>query len=180
MLLVGVAMLGTGRKEGFIFLGIGGFFLLDDIFWIPGFHMGNLWPVVLIIIGVSIIMSRRRSDSNPKRDNHDADFFEDTAIFGGSERSFTSKNFQGGKVTSVFGGSDINFEDAELGAREVVIDQFCLFGGNAFRVPKDWTVINESFVIFGGFGDKRGNGDRDPEKILRIKGSVIFGGSEIK
>ena len=179
MILIGVAMLVTGKREGLIFLGIGGIFILNDIFYLPHWHMGNLWPVILIIIGVSLFISRRnQSQANDNED--DADFFNDTAIFGGSERSFSSKNFKGGKVTSVFGGSDVNFQDAELGQREVIIDQFVMFGGNAFRVPDDWTVINESFVIFGGFGDKRRNADRDPNKILRIKGTVIFGGGEIK
>jgi hypothetical protein len=66
---------------------------------------------------------------------------------------------------------------------EIVIDILCIFGGNDIKVPRDWTIINESFVIFGGFKDKRPMATSISEasrKVLRIKGSVIFGGAEIK
>lgn len=178
--LVGGSMLVTGRREGFVFLAIGGLFLLPDLFDVPRFRFREIWPVILIIIGISIVL-RRRDSSHRGLDVVDEDFFEDTAIFGGSEKSFTSQNFQGGKITSVFGGSDIDFSNAKLADGEVVLDIFCLFGGNNFRVPNDWTVINESFVIFGGYSDKRINlAENDPSKVLRIKGSVIFGGAEVK
>ena len=93
LILVGGAMVATGRREGFIPMGIGGVFLLDDIFWIPGFHIGNLWPVILIIVGISIFLKRRR-DEDLEDIEKDSDFFEDMAIFGGSERSFSSKNLK--------------------------------------------------------------------------------------
>lgn len=179
LIVVGVAMLITRRREGFIFLAIGGVFILNDIFYLPHFHMGNLWPIVLIIIGISLFM-RRREYQNDASNSDDPDFFNETAIFGGSERSFSAKNFKGGKVTSIFGGSDISFINADIQEGGAVIDQFCMFGGNAFSVPNDWTVINESFVIFGGFGDKRRDAERNPDKVLRIKGTVIFGGGEVK
>jgi predicted membrane protein len=182
LIIIGGAMLVTGRKEGFIFLAIGGFFILPDIFYWPHFHFRDWWPVVLIVIGVVIVL-RRRAPIERQPGESDNDFIDDTAIFGGSDRSFTSQNFKGGKITSIFGGSEINFSGAEIADEEAVLDVFCLFGGNAFTVPNDWTVINESFVIFGGYGDKRSkssNATRDPKKVLRIKGSVIFGGSEVK
>ena len=180
MVLIGGAMLVTGRREGLIFLAIGALFLVNDIFYLPHFHIRDWWPVILIIVGLAIFIKRREVDHDADTDPEDRDFFTDTAIFGGSEREFTSPNFKGGKVTSIFGGSDIDFRNAQLGKEEVIIDQFCMFGGSAFRVPDDWTVINDCFVLFGGFGDKRANEKRDPNKVLRIKGTIIFGGGEIK
>lgn len=186
LILIGGAMLVTGRKEGFLFLGIGGFFLLPEVFEflnLPRFRIRDWWPVVLIIIGISIVLRRR--DSRDKRNGEiDDDYLDDTSIFGGSEKSFTSQNFKGGKVTAIFGGSQIDFSAAKLSEeQDVVLDVFVMFGGNEFRIPNDWTVINDSFVIFGGFSDNRPQSavsQSDPKKVLRIKGFVMFGGAEVK
>lgn len=182
MVVVGGAMLITGRREGIIFLAIGVLFLLPEIFYLPRFRMRDWWPLVLIIIGGSIVL-RRKGHVIRSGGDIDEDFIEDTSIFGGSETSFNSKNFKGGKITSVFGGSKIDFSESEMSEEGAVLDMFCLFGGNELVIPNDWTVVNESFVIFGGYADKRSRSateQNDPKKLLKIKGSVIFGGSEVK
>ncbi|MEP5613582.1 MAG: DUF5668 domain-containing protein [Cyclobacteriaceae bacterium] len=182
MVIVGGAMLITGRRDGFIFLAIGALFLMPDIFDIPRFRMRDWWPVILIAIGLSIVL-RRKGHSIRTGGDIDEDFIEDTSIFGGSETSFNSKNFKGGRITSVFGGSKIDFSESKMSEEGAVIDMFCLFGGNELVFPNDWTVVNESFVIFGGYADKRSRSateQNDPKKLLKIRGSVIFGGSEVK
>lgn len=181
-LVIGGSMIVTGRREGLIFFFIGGFFLLPEFFYWPQFNLRTWWPAILIAVGVSIILRRRDHVKRAPGDLTD-DYIEDTSIFGGSEKSFSSQNFKGGKITSVFGGSEINFSGAKMHGDEIILDIFCLFGGNGLIVPNDWTVINESFVIFGGFADKRPKVSYEsgaPKKVLRIKGSVIFGGAEVK
>lgn len=179
-ILVGGAMLGTGRREGTVFLLIGGFFLLPDIIDIPRIRLRDWWPAILIVVGVTMILRRKNYDASGI-DEDNRDFFNNTSIFGGSNKAFTSQNFQGGKVTSVFGGSEIDFADASLGQEEVILDVFCLFGGNNIRVPNDWTIVNDSFVLLGGYNDERkASAERDPNKVLRIKGSIIFGGMDVK
>ena len=180
LILIGGSMLVTGRREGLIFLFIGGFFLLPDILYLPHFRMRDWWPVILIVIGVVIVLRRKDYHSKAMLED-DRDFFNNTSIFGGSNKIFTSKNFLGGKLTSVFGGSDVDFTETELGQEEVILDVFCLFGGNNIRVPNNWTVLNDSFVLFGGYNDeRRAFAEQDPKKILRIKGSIIFGGMDVK
>ncbi len=181
-IIIGVSMLATRRREGFLFLGIGVFFLIPDIFYLPDFRIRDWWPIILIAVGISIVL-RRRDDLSKKKRSESDDYIENTSIFGGSETSYASQRLQGGKITSIFGGSEVDLTRAQMEGEEIIIDIFCFFGGSGFKVPNDWTVINESFVIFGGFSDKRpianevGEG---PQKVLRIKGSVIFGGAEIK
>ncbi len=178
VIVIGASMIITGRKEGFIFLIIGAFFLIDEIFYIPDLRFRDWWPLILVAVGASIIF-RRKDILNRGSENSD-DFLDDSSVFGGSEKSFTSRNFKGGRITAVFGGSEINFSKAELSEENAVMDLFCMFGGASFIVPDDWTVINESFVMFGGYSDNRSTAQRDPSKVLRIKGSVVFGGAEIK
>lgn len=180
--VIGGSMLVTGRREGLVFLAIGSVFLLPDIFHFPHFRMRDWWPLILIIIGLSIFFRRRNYAVKQPGDTND-EFFSDTSIFGGSEKTITSKNLKGGKITSIFGGSELNLKGVELGQKEVMIDYLCLFGGNEIIIPNDWTVVNEMFVIFGGFSDKRAKVsgvDQDPEKVIRLKGLVMFGGSEVR
>lgn len=179
IVIIGLSMIFTGRKEGFIFLLIGGFFLADEIFYIPDLRFRDWWPLILVALGVSIII-RRRDKAHLGINTIGDDYLEDSAIFGGSEKSFTSKQFKGGKITAIFGGSEISFAHADLVDSNVILDIFCMFGGVSLVVPNDWTVINESFVVFGGYSDNRPSSDRNPEKVLRIKGSVVFGGAEIE
>lgn len=184
LVLIGTGMLISKRREGAVFLGLGTLFLLPDILWDfnidISFSIGDWWPLFLVAAGAIIIL-RRRSYIDREVMEGDNGYLEDTSIFGGSDKSFSSDAFKGGKITAVFGGSSIDLSGARMDGNEAIIDYFTLFGGNEIRIPADWTVINESYVIFGGYEDKRRSGEvPDPNKVLRIKGSVIFGGCTIK
>lgn len=180
--IVGGAMLITGRREGFVFFGIGVLFLLPDLFDIPRIRVRDWWPAILIVLGLSIFL-RRRGHSSSELGSASDDFIDATSIFGGSEKTINSQQLKGGRITSIFGGSELNMRDVKLGQKEVVIDYLCIFGGNELIVPNDWTVVNDTFVLFGGYSDKRlkdSGLQSDPEKILRIKGLILFGGSEVR
>ncbi len=190
LIVIGVAMLSTGKKNGYIFIGIGAITLIPHIFsgvyWLQ-FDLRDLWPLILIAIGVSIFLKKKDSrigGSFSKAGVQDDEYIEEVNIFGGSERYITSRNFKGGKVTSIFGGSNINFIDADLSPDNAVIDAFSLFGGCTFIVPSDWNVVIDSTNIFGGYTNKRHfhsvESPINQEKVLVIKGTAIFGGGEIK
>ncbi|MBC8486450.1 MAG: hypothetical protein H8D45_10470 [Bacteroidetes bacterium] len=174
------------RVTGFILIAIGAFFLLPEIFDLPYNFRRNFWPILLIVVGVFIIfrhgLGRRQPDFRQMEEN-DAEFIDEFNIFSGSERKISIKNFKGGKITSIFGGSEIDLTDAELSSGTNVIELFYMFGGSSLTVPNDWTVINKVTSILGGFSDKRSvstSGQNDPKKTLILKGFVMFGGGEIK
>lgn len=180
--IAGGGMLASGRKEGLVFIAIGAFFVLPDIMDFPRFRMRDWWPLILIAIGLSIFLRRRSGYDRPATQMSD-EYFEDTSIFGGSEKAITSQNLKGGKINAVFGGSELNMRDVKLGQKAVTIDYLCIFGGNEIIVPNDWTIVNETFVIFGGFSDNRAKisgVSPDPEKIVKLKGVILFGGTELR
>ena len=48
-------------------------------------------------------------------------------------------------------------------------------------VPSNWTVQSEAVTIFGGMEDKRTVAEgENRDKLLLIKGTVLFGGIDIK
>ncbi|MGL1886541.1 MAG: cell wall-active antibiotics response protein [Reichenbachiella sp.] len=182
LILVGGFQLVSGKREGFILMSIGGLFLLNDIFYLPEFRIRDWWPLILIAVGISIFMKKRKKII-PEDGIKNEDYLDSTNVFGGSQSTIQSENFKGGNITSVFGGSEISLANVNLTDGEVMVNVFCMFGGSSIIIPADWTIVNNSFVMFGGIEDNRPQSiqeSSDPKKILRINGSVIFGGLEIK
>lgn len=104
-----------------------------------------------------------------------------TAILGGIKKNIISKNFRGGEIVSVFGGSELNLSQSDL-QRPAVLEATQIFGGTTLIVPPHWEVKSEIVAILGGFDDKRPmpvNG-YDPNKVLVLKGTSLFGGLNIK
>ena len=74
-------------------------------------------------------------------------------------------------------------ENCELAPGKNELDLFIMFGGYEIRVPQDWNIIVDVVPLFGGFSDKRikdPNRVYEDDKVLVIKGLVLFGGGEIK
>ena len=178
LIVIGIVGISLGRREGFVPLIIGGLFIfIYDIMGLYYFHFRDLWPLALVLVGIALLMRHRRKhniDSNsPELDG--------MALFGGVEKQVTSQAFNGGNVTAVFGGINVDLRPAALAEGQNVIDLFTMFGGAEFRVPADWTInISRLTVLFGSFEDKRSSTTQtDPNKVLYIKGLILFGGGEV-
>ncbi|MFT7020739.1 MAG: putative membrane protein [Cyclobacteriaceae bacterium] len=101
-------------------------------------------------------------------------------IFGGGNQIVSSPSLQGGRITSIFGGSEVDLRQskAESGA---IIEVTTIFGGSDITVPPDWKIKNQVTAILGGFEDKRTNISHDDDApVIVIKGLTLFGGGEIK
>ena len=188
MLLIAIGLVITigssgGKMSGIIVMAVGAFFLIPHIFR-ETFDINMFWPSIFIIIGVIFIFSRRRGwNSVSTATQVGDDYIDFVHVFSGGERKIVSDNFRGGKVTAIFGGSEIDLTKARLapGKSELEID--CIFGGTTIIVPDDWNVKIEVVPVLGGFGDSRKlNPGRvvDTSKQLVIKGAVVFGGGEVK
>lgn len=188
------------RNNSWIILSaIGVFFLLDK--FIPGLTLAPFfWPILIIAAGILFILrpSGMRENNwgfnnyNKNQGNWQAygsstgtdtnDFLNIHSVFSGVQRSVLSKNFQGGKVSCVFGGAEIDLTQADLNG-SVDLRMEAVFGGIKLIVPAHWQVINQIDGIFHGVDDKR----RAPagaydniNKTLVLKGSAVFGGIEIR
>ncbi len=186
MILIVIGLYKLARRDytpAIILISIGLFFLID----IPDNMKDNFWPALIVVVGLSFILGRsRKHRRNPFDDfnnvtSNSTDFIDETAIFGGRNISVVSDNFQGGKITAIFGGSKINLRYAKP-VEGCTIDVVTIFGGTKIIVPEDWNVKIDVAPIFGGFEDKRGYSvisRTGTGKIVVIKGSCIFGGGEL-
>lgn len=187
MILVAIGLFNLLKREltaAIIFLAIGGYFMLPDLFPYADIDfIFKLWPLLLVLLGASLFLRKRRTPNFLTSKVGDNDVIDEVNVFGGGVSQIKSENFKGGKITAVFGGSEISLEQCKLSPEGAVIDLVAVFGGTKIVIPRDWNVKTEITAIFGGFTDKRtflSEHAYDPSKTLIIKGVTIFGGGELK
>lgn len=183
LILIGLFLLisDENRKVGGILVAIGLVLVIDDWFRVD-VSIWDLWPVALIFLGLYIISRRNVStDDFDTNSSEDTDFIEDTAVFSGGDKVITTRNFKGGHLTAIFGGSNIDLTTSSLSPQSANVEVLYIFGGSKIRVPKEWNVELRVTSIFGGLSDKRAIKDYDSgvEEKLYIKGLILFGGAEI-
>lgn len=108
------------------------------------------------------------------------DFIDATTVFGSIHKNILSKNFKGGDITVFMGGAEINLSQADIqGTASIDITQ--IMGGTKIIVPSNWEIRSQLTSVFGNIEDKRQNiTNYDPNKVLIIDGSSVFGGIEIR
>jgi len=186
LIVIGVVLLASKQNKGpgIVLVLIGGFFLALD-FVDSSYYLHRIfWPSLIILVGIMFLFRGRRTHffDGEQEEFSDQDLIDDTTIFGGGQKVITSQNFQGGKITSIFGGSTIDLSQAQLSKGMNVIDIVSIFGGSKLIVPRDWDIHLEVTAIFGGYSDKRRADPHiinDPSKKLIVKGVAIFGGGEL-
>lgn len=207
LILVGIY---SGFKHNFknnswiIIIGVGMFFLVSE--FIPNLGLEPLfWPLVIIGLGLVFILRPRNSGwLNFKKDiqytqwknvpdtsaQHQTDiastdsndYLMVRSVFSGVVKKVVSKNFQGGHISCVFGGAEIDLTQADFSG-QILLKLEAVFGGIKLIVPPHWAIQNEIEGVFHGVDDKRRfNPDAaiNPGKVLVLKGSAVFGGIEIK
>ncbi len=207
LILVGIY---SGFKHQFrnnswiILIAIGGFFLFDR--FIPELGLERyFWPVLIIVIGVIFILRPKKFGRINESSNEtsstfnvgynpaslqpydsatlsDNDYLIINSIFSGVNRTIVSKDFKGGKISCVFGGTNVDLTRADIQG-EAILKFEIIFGGVKLIVPPHFTVINEIDGVFHGVDDKRkysASTSSSPDKKLILRGSVVFGGIEIK
>jgi predicted membrane protein len=101
-------------------------------------------------------------------------------IFGNVKKLVYSKNFKGGDIVSIFGGSEINLTHADFNGN-IAIEMVQIFGGAKLIVPPHWQIRSEMVAVFGGIEDKRApQNSYDEEKVVILSGTTFFGGIEIR
>ncbi|MBK9098447.1 MAG: hypothetical protein IPM14_10115 [bacterium] len=189
MMVIGLFVLVNTEKKflGGILTGIGALFLIPKIFPEVDYDGGIIFPIFFIILGIYIILKKRKVDASPEISSDTSkinrDRIDDVSIFGGGTKIISSNNFQGGNITAIFGGSEINLINCQLAEGENVLDVLCVFGGTTIILPKEWDVVINVTSILGGFSNKAIRNPSvviDQSRTLHIKGLALFGGGEVK
>lgn len=188
LLLVGIVILINSKDSlfGIILVILGGVGLTARYFDTSYREIfSEYWPVLLILLGLHTIFknfgdSKSNKIETIEDDNKAIDIF---SFLGDKSKFVKSKNFIGGKTTTILSELTIDFKESSLSEGKNELDCFTLFGSTRLFIPSDWQVIIKTTTIFGGFDDQRGKlmeQSEQNEKTLVIKGLVLFGGGSIK
>ena len=185
LILIGVLQLlnrHTAKGGPVVLIVIGTFFLLDEFTYID-FDFGDLFPLLIAVIGGKLIWDavRRRPRGQPLLEDPDATIHA-FAMMAGVKRQSTSPDFRGGSANVIMGGVEIDLRNAPVkDGQEVLIDAFAMWGGVAITIPTNWRVVGEVLPIMGGFEDNTSRTSAAASgPILRVRGTAIMGAIEVK
>jgi predicted membrane protein len=189
LIIAGVLNLTTqrGRIIGTLLIAFGAVLQLHEL-GIARFSWGVIWGLVWIAAGVLVLwgsLEARKRQPAPESGGDPRTRLNEVAIFGGVERRITTQDFQGGTVTAIFGGVELDMSEAGMQKDEATLEVNAIFGGVEIRVPNEWQVISRGAPVFGGYVDKtrirRTEAPADTtRKMLVLTGAAIFGGVEIR
>jgi predicted membrane protein len=169
-----------GRGGGRIFgaaVALIGLVMLFNRAGIVWFSLGDLWPLLLILLGASLML---KSTGRNNKAESTSEYVNGTAILGGIEQRNSSLYFKGGSVSGILGGHDIDLRQADIpDGEEAVLEVFAFMGGVEVKVPDDWTVVLDGSAFLGGF-ESKAMGDGSGRKKLTIRGQAILGGVEVR
>ncbi|WP_296620357.1 DUF5668 domain-containing protein [Marivirga sp.] len=187
---------GASNGFGVFMILLGSFFLVRREHLIPAEYYDYLLPAGIIMVGLYLIFSRSSKFRSSKIDSEkefeanvgvsdakivESDYIKAEAVFASVQRRLITKDFKGGKITTAFGGADIDLSKADI-KESAVLDVEVIFGGLKLIIPPHWEVQADVSNVFSGIEDKRAfpSVDEADRKTLYIKGSVSFGGLEFK
>lgn len=187
LILVGIVRLvqpkaaGGGRFFGAVIAVIGIVLLLRTLD-ISDIGLRELWPLILVLIGGSLVWgstsrAKTLTGDGPAADSNSS--VNGFAVLGGFARSNNSQDFRGGELSAIMGGCEIDLRQASMKGEEAVINTFAFWGGIKIKVPPSWSVSMQGFPLMGGFDDKSVQPNDISAKRLVIKGTAIMGGVEI-
>lgn len=210
VLLFGAIIFVTGDDKTFgaLVMAFAGIALYSDYIDVSlGTALGDYWPVFLIIMGLGAILKgvlpgkaskkefnihcssddfKDRGKKPPAQgafENNDRDYMDDYIMFRSIEEANYAQNFKGGKLSCVFGAVILDLRGAKLSEGRNVLQIFQAFSGIELIVPEDWKITTDTSVVFGGIDDQRYGSNKDnvdQDKILEIRGTIVFGGLELK
>lgn len=181
-----ITIVSRGKFLGPALLLTGGIFLLGRVYDYPASELfGDLWPVFIILFGLSLIFQHRSKGACREKsgwETYEGDTMDISTVFGETKKKIVSQSFMGAKISTLFGATELDLSTAKL-ARSCSINTDTIFGGTEIIVPSEWKVVNKTTAIFGGWEDQRRKSapvENSMEHVLTIDGFVMFGGIDIK
>ncbi len=168
----------SARAVGVILIVVGVWLFLGELGLID-WSLWDLWPVILILIGASLVWRALGGGSDDPAGIASASTVSAFAFINSVVRRSNSKNFRQADLTAVMGACELDLRDASISADQAVVDAFAFWGGIEIKVPEDWSVACTAVPVLGGVEDKTRLPAADVSKRLLVKGMAIMGGIEI-
>jgi predicted membrane protein len=101
-------------------------------------------------------------------------------ILSGADRRVTSREFKGGDVHNILGGTKIDLLEAKLAPGDWLLTVSTILGGVEIFIPRDWNIEVQPNNMLGGVDDRTRQAPAAGGGRLVIKASALLGGIDIK
>ena len=171
---------GESKSGGAVLFIIGIILLTATLDFINWGEILRFWPILLILVGISMVSKSRnkKSWSFNKSSETNKDNISVNVIFGGSNQTVYSENFQGGDIQAIFGGVELDLRNVKISENGAVLNLTALFGGLEITAPTNCRVILNGTPILGGM-ENRTHCEEEQAHTLRCNCTIAFGGIEV-
>lgn len=181
LVFIGLYQFSLGNvTRGLLLLVVGALFQLSSIFDFSVWSM--FWPLIIIGVGISVLIGRPAPhvSGGQGQANETTDFLNETIVFWGAEKKIQSDHFRGGTYTCAFGGVELDLSEVKIAPEGARLSITCAFGGMEIKVPRNCRVEIGGTAVFGGWDNCVKLDSTEASSVLKIDGTVAFGGVEIK
>lgn len=169
------------RLNAWLLIAAGGALLLFTTDTVEGDVWSYVWPVAIIVVGLSLL-TRWRGAATAPADAAGDDTITATGVFGGPTVATGSQRFHSASLTAIFGGVTLDLRGARPAADGAVVTATAAFGGIDILVPRGWNITTSGTPLFGGVDDKTDRTVDPPADAptLHVDALALFGGVAIK
>lgn len=170
-------------------------FLLRNFSLVPYDVWGFIWPAAIIAVGLSLLLKHLYGPDwygggqaepampiadGPAPTGSGANWLYAESVFSGVDRVITSQEFEGGKLSVVFGGAEIDLRGAATKKPVITLQADAVFGGIELKVPDAWNVEVRGSGVFGSYEDYTHKPANPDAPRLIVKGGAVFGGVTVR
>lgn len=138
------------------------------------FTIFDMWPIILIGIGVLLVGRAFGFMPQPHLPKN-------MVLLSAQKLEHGARDYTGGTLTAVLGGYEVDLTQADIRQSPAVLNVFALWGAIEIQVPEEWDVQSEVMPVMGGVEVTTPRGAVvDPKKRLILRGSALMGGIEVK
>ena len=140
--------------------------------------MRLMFPVILIIIGISIIFKDVFKKKIKKNISYKGDSTEQYSVFSSNRQNVTG-TYNGSGINAIFGAYTLDLSNAVID-QDIKIKATAIFGGIDIIVPEGVIVQTTTVPIFGGVTNKVKEINEVNAPVVLVDCVSMFGGINIK
>ena len=172
------------------FVLLGGYFLVDNLGYMPAALSGNiLWPGLVILFGLSLLFDALRKPKKSKFSvvrkggnrektkwsyHNTRNSFDCELSFGEHSYLVEADLLENGSADCAFGSLTVDLSGCAAVSDDCHIDADCSFGTLTLLVPRRYAIVADHSTAFASVNFE-GNPDRNPEGTIRLEADVSFG-----
>ena len=140
-----------------------------------------LFPLLLVILGLSILLRphRSREEAEAVRQAETAYLPELSAIFRTENRRIANPITGGASLTAAFGTLIIDLRDATI-QQDIVVRTTAVFGSIHLLLPSDVILKADHLSLFGSFRDQMPPAEEGGRPVIYLSGTSVFGSTEVR